>query len=243
MRKLGALIAVLAIGAIAVAPSVAQAPQTSVTVNAKVSPNKAGTPKKPQGVTLSANVKWSSEEGIEPPIITKFDVLIAKGGVYNGGKYPKCSMAVANRSGPSACPKKSIMGTATGEAFADTVITRPKVTFINGGSNSICAYTVLTNPALVETCVPVKIQKLSGDPKWGYRVQAAVPEQLQVVAGVPIALRDLSFKVGGKSWAKDYIATTSCPNSRKWGFQVKTFYEYEDGSTSSSEFADSVPCR
>lgn len=243
MRKLGALIAVLALGAIVVAPSVAQAPVTSITVDGKVTPNKAGTKKKPQGVAISAKIKWSSEEGIEPPIITKFDVLLAKGGVYNGGKYPKCSLSVANRSGPNGCPKESIMGTATGAAYADTVITRPKVTFINGGANLMCAYTVLQNPARVQTCVPVKIQKLNGDPKWGYRVQAAIPEELQVVAGVPIALRDLSFKVGAKPYAKDYITTTSCPKSKKWGFQVKTFYKYADDTTSSSEFTDSVACR
>jgi hypothetical protein len=243
MRKLGVAIAVLAIGAIAVAPSVAQAPSTSVVVEAKVSPNKAGTPGNPQGVTLSGSVKWSSEEGVEPPIITKFDILIAKGGVYNGGKYPKCSQAVANRSGPSACPAKSIMGSATGAAYADNVITRPKVTLINGGANDICAYTVLQNPARVQTCVPMKIKKLSGDPKWGYRVTATVPENLQFVAGVPIALRDLKFTAGGKPWAKDYIATTNCPKNKKWGFQVTTFYLYEDDSTGSSEFADSVACR
>lgn len=244
MRKVGALIAVAAIAVVAVvATAVAQNPQTSVEVSATVSPNKAGTPKNPQGVKLSAKVKWTSEEGIEPPVITAFDILIAKGGVYNGAKYPKCSAAVANRKGPSGCPAKSIMGTATGAAFADNVITRPKVTFINGGANDMCAYTVLQNPARVQTCVPVKIKKLGGDPKWGYRVTAQVPESLQIVAGVPIALRDLSFSVGGKSYAKDFIATTSCPKSKRWGFQVKTFYEYEDGSTGSSEFADSVACR
>lgn len=244
MRKVvGPIVTVLVLGVALVSPTVAQTPQTSVTVDSNVSPNRAGTPKKPQGVTLSGKIRWQSEEGIEPPIITAFDIFLAKGGLYNGGKYAKCSAAVANRNGPQACPKKSIMGTARGVAFADQEITRPKVTFINGGARNICFYTVLTNPARVETCVPGKVTKLNGNPKWGYRLQIRVPEVLQVVAGVPIALREISFKAGGKSYAKDWIATTSCPKNRKWGFQVETSYLYNDGSTSSSQFADSVACK
>ena len=242
LKVVGPLVTVLVLGVALVAPTVAQTPQTSVTVDSKVSPNRAGTPKKPQGVTLSGTIRWSSEEGIEPPIITAFDILIARGGLYNGGKYAKCKAAVANRNGPQACPKKSIMGSATGVALADTEITRPKVTFINGGARNICFYTVLTNPARVETCVPGKVTKLSGG-KWGHRVQIRVPEVLQVVAGVPIALRSIKFKAGGKRYAKDWIATTSCPKSRKWGFQVETSYLYNDGSTSSSQFADSIACK
>jgi hypothetical protein len=244
MRKVVApLVALAVLGAALVSPTVAQTPVTEVTVDSKVSPNRAGTKANPQGVTLSGTIRWKSQEGIEPPIITAFDIFIAKGGLYNGAKYPKCSQAVANRNGPQACPKKSIMGSATGVALADQEITRPKVTFINGGARNICFYTVLTNPARVETCVPGKITKLRGNRKWGYRVQIRVPEVLQVVAGVPIALREIKFKAGGRRYAKDWIATTSCPKNRKWGFQVETFYLYNDGSTSSSQFADSIACR
>ena len=243
MRKLAAPLTALVMGAILVAPSVAQAPVTTVTVDTKVTPNKAGTKRKPQGVKLSGTIRWESESGIEPPIVTAFNILISKGGLYNGGKYPKCAQAQVNRKGPGSCPPKSIMGSATGSAHADDVITHPKVTFVNGGAKNICFYTVLTNPARVRTCVPGKVTKLNGDPKWGYRVKITVPEVLQVVAGVPIALRDLRFNAGGKRWAKDWIATTSCPKSKRWPFEVETFYLYEDGSTGSSKYADSVACR
>jgi hypothetical protein len=244
MRKLLVpTIGALALGGALVVPAVAQAPaQTSVTVEAKVTPNKAGTKRKPQGVTLSGTIRWQSQEGIEPPIITAFDILIGKGGVYNGGQFAKCSEAVLNRRGPDACPRESIMGSATGAAFADTVITRPRVTIVNGGAKRICFYTVLTNPARVRACVPGRITRLNG-PKWQYRLKITVPEILQVVAGVPIALRDITFRAGGKSYAKNWITTTGCPSSRNYDFQVETFYLYNDGATSSSQFADTVPCR
>ena len=241
MRKLVALLAVvMTVGAIAVAPSVAQQPQTQVEANAQISPNKAGTKKNPQGVKLSGTVKWTSEAGVEPPIVTAATAYIGKGGTYNGGKYAKCSKATL-QSNASKCPKKSIMGAGSGSAFADTVITRPKVVFYNGGAKWMYLYTTLFNPAFVQEPVPAKISKVSG--KWNYKVRITVPENLQIVAGVPIALRDFKYSLGGKKYAKDYITTTSCPKGNKYDFQLETEYLYSDGSTSKSATADTVPCR
>jgi hypothetical protein len=241
MRKLVALLAVvMAVGAIAVAPSVAQQPKTEVDTNAVVTPNKAGTKKNPQGVKISGTVKWTSEAGVEPPVITAATVYIGKGGNYNGGKYPKCSKKTLQTK-PGSCPAKSKMGTGTGEAFADTVITRPKVVFYNGGAQWMYLYTTLFNPAFVQEPVPAKITRVGG--KWNYKVRITVPENLQVVAGVPIALRNFKYSVGGKKHAREYIATTSCPKGNKWGFQLETEYLYSDGSRSSSKTQDTIPCR
>ncbi|HYI98841.1 MAG TPA: hypothetical protein VEX36_04060 [Thermoleophilaceae bacterium] len=240
MRKLVALLAVvMTVGAIAAAPSVAQQPQTSVDANATVTPKKAGTKKNPQGVKLSGTVKWSSEAGVEPPIVTAATVYIGKGGNYNGGKYPKCSKATLKRDADN-CPKKSIMGAGSGNAYADTVITKPKVVFYNGGANWMYLYTTLFNPAFVQEPVPARITKVGG--KWNYKVRITVPENLQVVAGVPIALRDFRYTVGGKKYAKDYIATTSCPKGNKYDFQLETEYLYSDNTRSKSATADTVPC-
>jgi hypothetical protein len=241
MRKLVALLAVvMTVGAIAAAPSVAQQTQTQVEANAQISPNKAGTKSNPQGVKLSGTVKWTSEAGIEPPIVTAATVYIGKGGTYNGGKYPKCSKATL-QSNPSKCPAKSKMGTGTGEAYADNVITRPRVVFYNGGAKWMYHYTTLFNPAFVQEPVPARITKVSG--KWNYKVRITVPENLQIVAGVPIALRNFKYAVGGKKYAKEYIATTSCPKGNKYDFQLETEYLYSDGSRSKSATQDTVPCR
>jgi hypothetical protein len=244
MRKLGAsLVAIVAVGAVAVAPSVAQdLPDTSIKVNAKVTPKNAGTKKNPQGVTLSGTVNWTTEAGFEPPVITGADVLIGKGGKYNGGKYPRCSAKTLKRDGGAGlkyCPKKSIMGNGTGVALADTVETKPKVVFVNGGAKEMYFYTTLFHPAFVQEPVIAKISKPGG--KYAYRVRLKVPENLQIVAGVPIALKQFKYKIGGKKYAKDYFVTTSCPKGG-YSFNVKTFYQYNDGSTSDSSFADKVPC-
>lgn len=244
MRKFPALLATgVAAVAVAAAPASAQfeQPVTEFDFNGKVSPKKAGTKKNPQGVKLTGSFKFTTiTPGVEEPIVTGADMLLPKTGAWNGGKYTKCSKRTLDRKGPSACPKKSIMGSAKGVAFADTVNARPTVVFVNGGKTTLYAYTTLYNPTLVKEPVVLKIKKLRGG-KWGYRVRFEVPENLQIVAGVPITLRSLKFNVGGKKYAKELITTTGCKGG-KHPFHVETFYRYQDESRASFEHDDSVAC-
>jgi hypothetical protein len=202
---------------VAVAVAVAQSPPTTVTSTTTVSPNKAGTKKKPQGVKLIYKATYTTPGDVEHPIIKGGSVLFPKGALYNGGKYPKCSQATLSHGGPSACPPHSIMGTGSGVADADTVKTIPRITVINGGANKVWFWTVLQNPARVQAAVPGTITKMSG--KWAYKLTFTVPASLQIVAGIPITLNSLSVTAGGKSYAKDWLATTSCPASKKWPYE------------------------
>jgi hypothetical protein len=220
MRKflIPTAVAVLTVAAVEVAPVIAQNSATTFTADTTVSPNKAGTKKKPQGVKLVFNAKWETAGDVEHPIITGGTAYIPKGGLYNGGKYPKCSEATLSRGGPAACPAKSIMGAGSGDALADTVHTTPRITVVNGGAKVIYFWTVLQNPARVQAAVPAKITKVGG--KWSYKVTFQVPKSLQIVAGVPITLNTLKVTLGGKSWAKDWLATTSCPANKKWAYSA-----------------------
>ena len=112
-----------------------------------------GTPKHPQGVTLSASLGWQGNSASSQPTVTKLDVWFPGGTRYNGASYPSCSYQRLNAAGPGACPKGSVMGSGSGTAYADTVITRPKITVVNGGGDRVYFYTVLNNPARVQ--VPV----------------------------------------------------------------------------------------
>jgi hypothetical protein len=230
MRNLLVLAGVPALAVAAVA--VAQSPSpTAVHVDAKVTPSKAGTKKKPRGVKLTVRTSWTTPGDGEKPIVQTARVFFPRGSLYNGAKFPKCSQTVLARKGPRACPKGAIMGSGSGSAFADTVITHPRITVVNGGAKRVYLYTVLDNPARVQAPVPGVIKKLSG--KWAYELDLTVPSVLQVVAGVPIALRDLTIHAGRKNW----LATTAC-HGGKWPFSVET--SYSDGTSSS--FEDSVAC-
>jgi len=243
MRKLAVLPVALAAAAVVAAPAAAQVPETTFEATAKVTPKKAGTKKNPQGIQISGSLKFNTvTQGVEPPIITGGDVLIAKGGTYNGGKYKSCSGAKMRRAqSTDVCPKTSIMGNGRGVALADTVDAKPTVTFVNGGKNVLWAFTTLYNPALVQEPIAIKIKKLSSS-KWGYRASFRVPKILQVVAGVPITLRSFNFKIGRKPYARDFLVTTSCPKSKKYPYEATAFYLYNDGTTASKKYSSTVAC-
>jgi hypothetical protein len=227
-------IAPLALAATLAAPSIAQAPPTTLIVEAEVIPNKAGTPKHPQGVKIKASVTFVHPEGVEPKVVTKGYALFPKGGRYNGDDYPTCSKRLLDRKGPSACPEGSYMGSITGDAFADTIVTHPKIKVFNGGAKLALAHVTLYRPALVKEAIPVHVKKLRGG-KWSYKASLSVPESLQIVAGVPIAVHELHGTIGRGTW----IATTHCPKSRRWEYFGKAYFD--DGT--SVTHADSVPCR
>jgi hypothetical protein len=77
-------------------------------------------------------------------------------------------------------------------------------------------YTVLTNPARVRAPVVGKLTKPGG--RWSYKLYTRIPRVLQVVAGIPIVLRELHIKAGDPR--KDWIATTSCPRDQRWRYHV-----------------------
>lgn len=232
MRKL-ALAALAPVMLVPAALAVAQTTSpTRLSGGATVSPDKAGTKRHPRGVTLRVRVHWSTPAGSQRPVVERGTVLFPKGSLYNGGKYPKCSQGRLSRDGLRGCPKGSIMGTGSGNAYADTVLTHPKITVVNGGANRVFLYTVLRNPAVVQAPVPGVITRQRG--KWAYKLVLTVPQSLQFVAGIPIALTDLSITAGHKDW----LATTSCPKSHRWPFSITT--DYTDGGSSS--VSSSVRC-
>lgn len=238
MRKFSVgLMSMLMIGAALAAPAVAQSPaQTTLTIDAKVIPNKAGTPKNPQGVRIESSAKFFSPPGVEPPVVTHGFALFPRNGNWNGGKYPKCTERILEREGVDGCPKKSRIGHADATAYADNVITRPDIEIFNGGQKLALAYVTLYNPAFVQEAIPVRIQELPNG-KWKYKVSLRVPENLQVVAGVPIAARSIKGWIGSKS--SDLITTTSCPKSRRWPFELTAYFTSGEPYT----HRDSVPCR
>jgi len=227
-------IAVAAAAAVLAVPSIAQAPPTTIKVEAKVIPNKAGTPKNPQGVKIRASVEFVQPEGWDPRIVTHGYALFPKGGQYNGDDYPRCTKRLLDRTGPSGCPKKSYMGYITGDVYADTVITHPEIRVFNGGPKLALAHVTLYHPTLVKETIPVRIKKLR-HPKWKYKASLTVPESLRIVAGIPIAPKELHGTVGRGTW----LATTHCPKSRRWEYEGKAFFD--DGT--SVKHRDSVPCR
>lgn len=215
----------------------------SVVVKPTISPKTAGTRAHPQGVKLKTVFRWQTLGEADQPIVTNFYLLFPKGSLYNGAHTTKCSVRTLDLRGPGGCPKASIMGSGRGTAYADTTITHPQITVVNGGASTIYFYTVLNNPARVQEPVIGHIKKLHG--KWAYSLSVTVPQNLRIVADVPIELTSLNVLAGKGTW----LATTGCPRNHEWPFSVKTSYENPNlapgapGATGSASYSASVACR
>lgn len=214
---LGATAAVAASAAVALAQD---AVPIRLSAHVTVTPNKAGTPRHPQGVRIRADAKVDIPRDVDPPLVQSVDVWFPKDGNYNGRKWPTCSEAALRRSGPSICTPKSYMGHGYAVADADGVRTKPTGKLFNGGQNRAYLYVVLTRPARVREPLPIEITKLKGDPKWGYRAHVSIPRNLQIVAGIPLRVDEVHGTIGRGDW----IATTHCPSDRKWRYHVETHY-------------------
>jgi hypothetical protein len=138
------------------------------------------------------------------------DLWFPRGSQYNGAHYPSCSLHTLDAAGPSHCPNGSIMGHGGGIAYADTTISRPTITVVNGGPRTVYFYTVLNNPARVQEPVIGHISRTGGE--FTYHLTATIPQDLRVVAGVPIELTDLDVVAGRGTW----LATTNSPAGIKY---------------------------
>lgn len=236
-----AALAALAVGGVALAS--AQAAEnvtdtpgnlTTFTAKASVTPNRAGTPKHPQPVVIRSSARAITEPGYERPIFQGGYALFPRHGNYNGDDFPRCSRRVLNLYGTERCPKHSRIGSGTGVAYADNVVTRPRIEIFNGGSKLALAYVTLYRPALVREAIPVRIKELPRG-KWKYKASFSVPDVLQVVAGVPVAAGSIKIKVG----RGNLLETTSCPKSRRWPYLLRGYFSNGSDYT----YRDTAPCR
>jgi hypothetical protein len=209
---------------VGVAGAVATASSASPRIGgpeAAVASLNSGSQAHPRGVRLTTSFGWQGYSPADRPTVKRIDLWFPRGSVYNGARYPVCALRKLNALGPSGCPRGSIMGSGTGTAYADTTITRPAITVVNGGANAVYLYTVLNNPARVQEAVVGHITRLGG--RFAYHLSATIPENLLLVAGVPIELSEITITAGRGSW----LALTSAPAG------VEATTTYTSGATTS----------
>ncbi|MES1193829.1 MAG: hypothetical protein ABUM26_05845 [Solirubrobacterales bacterium] len=204
------------------------------TASVKVTPNKAGTPSHPRNVVVDLRARIHIPSDYDPPLIQSVTVWIGPGGIYNGAKLPVCDFQKLRRSGPKACPARSIVGHATVTASADGVKTYPKITIVNGGATKFYFYGVLNYPARLREAVPVTVTRLTSGP-WKYRWHFEIPRRLQIVAGIPLRAEAFHGLFGRGNW----LVSTSCPRDRRWRGYGEV--RYSSGQVVSQRA--SSPCR
>jgi hypothetical protein len=190
-----------------------------VTAVVKVTPNKAGTPRHPQGVKVDVRAKIHIPLDYDPPLVQDVSIWTSKAGNYNGAKFPICSFRELDRNGLKNCPERSIMGHARVTASADGTRSYPQVTIVNGGARHIYFYVVLSSPARVRQPIDATITKLTSG-RWAYRLDFRIPRNLQIVAGVPLRAEAFHATFGREDW----LATTYCPPDHKWRWHAEGHY-------------------
>ncbi|HWN07038.1 MAG TPA: hypothetical protein VNO53_07725 [Steroidobacteraceae bacterium] len=196
-------------------PSAAQA-ETQVQLDGRLSPVIREVPRQPPSMTLRMTARFIGDgPGFQPPILDHSVIRFPYGSRLNNRLFPHCDPALINRRGPDVCPSGSLIGRGYANVFADTERQRLTVRMFNGrDGKSIVFYFHGSNPARVDVAFAAPLRRLRGG-MWNYVLNVPVPETLQVVAGIPIYVREFVSTVGATRRVNGrrlgFIEAWSCP--------------------------------
>jgi hypothetical protein len=207
------------------------AASTTMTINATVTPDRAGSPQHPQGVRIGLQVAFAGA-GAQAAPVRQLEVAFPPGNLYQGASVPACSAATLLNSGLTGCPSGSVTGTGQIVANAAGAQVAAPVTVVNGGADKVLVYVELNNPVRIVAVVTASVEKLSGPS--AYALRLTIPPALQSVAGVPVVLERMQLTAGRGDW----LATVGCQGGA-WRYTANA--TFADGHGTSRQFA--VPCR
>jgi hypothetical protein len=208
--------AVAAVTAVAVAAPVASAQTPTPTMKVSVTPKDAGTKTKPK----NSAIKFEIENPETTRTMSKLTITTPKTFKLSAKGLTKCSEAVLESSGPSACPKASRVGKGTARAALGVTSPTPSpltfdVTAVVLGAKELGFY-------LAAREVPVNV--LAPGHISGRKLTIEVPAAAQQpVPGTYAGLIALEATLKGRK-GRNYLASTTGCKARKHPFSaVLTF--------------------
>jgi hypothetical protein len=192
------------------------------------SPNKAN-----KSAGVSVNYVITDPAAIQPPVNNRIQISFAKGGKWNGPKFPKCSASALLAKGPKGCPSKSKLGTGTGVGYAKPVVTDPvnaKLTLYNGG-NSVLVYVFPDlGPTFVVTC------KVVG----GYNLDCTIPPIKTLPSAPDAATATVKTKTTPKSIkkGKKKIGLIVTPKTCKKAWKTSAVFSFTTGEKVTTNFSE-----
>jgi hypothetical protein len=206
------LIAVIAAAAV-LTSGVAVAQEATSTLKVTLSPNKAGTTKKPKATKLVLVIKNNAQK----QTASELQIVAPKGVTLTTKEFKKCNVATLGAQGPTACPSGSQIGPKTeANALAAVSGTNPtpvvfETTPYATGSKSIAFYLKLKGGSVTGVA--------TGTIK-GQTLTVKIPENpaQQLPANVYNGLVDITANLWVKS-GKSVVKLTSCPSSKKLTFK------------------------
>jgi hypothetical protein len=208
-------------------------------LDAKVTPSKSGTAKKPKPIQLQVTLTGSTDDGSVPPASKHVVTRFGKGIVFNGAPFPSCTIETLNdaNKGPSKCPAGSKIGTGTARAHIGNDPTGPDedlvVTVFNGPKGKSTLFHLKGDkPVAVNAAFAGAIKKDTG--KYGYKLDVTIPKALYNPVGdtyTPLTQFSVKIKAVKKVKGKSVgiLASTSCPKAKRWPFRAE--WEYANSPT------------
>jgi hypothetical protein len=156
---------------------------------------------------------------------TQTITLFLPGGVrVAGGSMPKCNPQALEKSGPSACPKGSLIGTGTSTGWTLGQLWPLTLTLYNGPGGNLSSYVTATSPVKIETVVEGHVTRPGGP--YGEEIANTIPQGLlEPLPGDTAQLVNLHVHVTAKS---GWLRSTNCaPHALAVNFK----FSYTNGQT------------
>jgi hypothetical protein len=184
-------------------------------LDGRITPVIRGLPTVPQPAALSLSLGFSGDDGNQASVLTRAVIQFPYGSHLNGNLFPSCNTAKLAEQGKSACPKGSRIGGGTAVGTAADIREEITVSLYNGkGGKGIVFYLEGDNPVVLNVPWEAPLQQLTGG-MWNFRLTVKVPESLQRIVGLDVAIQDFSVKVDAtrrvKGRKRGYIETLICP--------------------------------
>jgi hypothetical protein len=218
-----------------VGPAVAIAGPTELTLKTRTKATKAGTKAKPAAQVLTTTILASPAGNYAAASAV---VSLDKNFKFNTSKFRSCSEADV-KAGGSDCPIGSKVGTGTAQAvvtrrpdgsdLGTTIASNLTLNAWNGGNNRLYILVQATNPLKIQEVIVGRLQNATG--KFGKKLNAEIPPELETVSGFRPTLTKFTLKVGATYKGVPYIQTTGC-NGGKWNFASTV--NYTDGDSKSA---------
>jgi hypothetical protein len=241
----GMAVAAVTIGVLlAPMPALGQEPPYEFMASLSVTSQK-GEKGKPRPALLAGRFGVDVRDGQtgESPTVMGWRLLLPKGFTFNGGRYPVCpKRRMPVGTWLDHCPKGAIVGGTSYFVESPYPGTRPSTVFLNGGAQRIWAYMTIYYPALVREPAAIDVRRLRSR-KWAYELTFKLPKIFIIVAGVPVRVNPLDFRVGGRKPAIDYwTVDRECPARGFRGYRASVSYVRNDGSAGESRHRGRLPC-
>jgi hypothetical protein len=211
MRKV-ALVCVAAVVGVLGITAVAFAINGTQTISVKTTANRAGSKSKPRSVGRITVVTATTPAATDAPFATRRAVIhFDKNLVFGNSKFASCRQSVV-QSNPSNCPSGSRIGSGSAVARLSTGSqVTPTIRAFNGPRGKL--YLLVTEPTFNVNAVLVGTLK-SDTGKYGRKLDVAIPQNLQNVAGIVITLTQFTTRVGGTAKGTPYVGLKGCSGGK-----------------------------